>query len=77
MARCTWVALAVATMGAPVSLREMAPIQFQCVVPAIGSGVKVIAVSGGAGVKDGVARRRKCVKGWASSPGAGLMAARF
>src|SRR5829696_2612566 len=65
--------------GAPVPLKEMAPIQ-ACsdeFAPLMGSGLKVSPVSGAAVLNSGASNLRKPVKGVASSPGGGLIAARL
>src|SRR2546425_8015662 len=75
----TSFSLASTMAGAPSPLSEIAPIQLHLPAGAFGTGseAKLIAVSAGAGAKDGDSKSRKCVNGSASSPGAGLMAERF
>src|SRR2546425_6042468 len=75
----TSFSLASTMAGAPSPLSEIAPIQLHLPAGAFGTGseAKLIAVSAGAGAKDGDYKSRKCVNGSASSPGAGLMAERF
>src|SRR6476619_7118827 len=79
LARRTCSADAVAMTGAPVPLKEIAPIQVcgDGLATLMGSGLKVRPVSGAAVLNSGTSNLRKLVRGVASSPGGGLIAARL
>src|SRR5437667_2834401 len=70
--------LATAIAGAPALPNGMAPIQLQPLPKfTIGSAANEIVVSAGAGLNTGDSSARKCVNGWASSPGGALITVRL